>query len=43
MDVQKKRQFKQELDTQLNGKSDVHQQEKEADRRYYEFITKRAE
>lgn len=28
IDIQKKRQFKQELDHQLNGKSDVHQQEK---------------
>ena len=35
MDIEKKRQFKQELDNQMQSKSGNQIQEKEADRRYY--------
>lgn len=43
MDLEKKKHFKEELDHQLNNKHDKNQIEKEEDRRYYEFITRKAE
>lgn len=42
LDIEKKRQFKQQLDNQLNNKSDAQILEKESDRRYYEYITKKS-
>ena len=41
--MQKKRKFKQELDYQVYNKSDVAQVQKMEDKRYYEYITKKAE
>lgn len=42
LDIEKKRQFKQQLDNQLNNQSDAQILEKESDRRYYEYITKKS-
>lgn len=42
LDIEKKRQFKQQLDNQMSNRSDVALLEKESDRRYYQYITKKA-